>query len=322
MKRYSRYLAIAVLAILVAGCMKFLAINHPETAPVESAVDATFDVQIDVNKDIDIRTTPVVAILAPAAWNMAQNAVVTYTTSDGTGVREMRLATAADVEPKTGGAWSEALKQRIGQKGNYEPVEWTVFIAATNHNWGANDSFTGTVSVHFTTGSENLKTNLAYFIGNTQDGVHDDGQYYLLHDQPFETTGGSNPTIDYTLPKMCAVSPEAFTWEDIVAIKYDATVEVDGAASPLLGADAVYLMARATYDGQTREAVVDEVGPRTQMTPNGKNRWILWIYPHEFFGIPAGVKIDAVSFYMVNADKSIEVKMPDGGEFSFAENDK
>ena len=35
-----------------------------------------------------------------------------------------------------------------------------------------------------------------------------------------------------------------------------------------------------------------------------------------------GVKIDKVSFYMVNADKSIEVKMPDGEEFSFAENDK
>ena len=44
--------------------------------------------------------------------------------------------------------------------------------------------------------------------------------------------------------------------------------------------------------------------------------------PHESFGVPAGVKIDKVSFYMVNADKSIEVKMPDGEEFSFPENDK
>ena len=82
MKRYYRYLTIAALAAIVTGCMEFLSINHPETAPVNTGVDATFDVKIEVNKDIDIRTTPVVAILAPTAWKMAENAVVTYTTSD------------------------------------------------------------------------------------------------------------------------------------------------------------------------------------------------------------------------------------------------
>lgn len=156
---------------------------------------------------------------------MAENAVITYTTSDGSGTKEMRLTTGADKEPKTGGTWSAALKSRLGLKGNYEPVEWVAFIATTNHNWVDNDEFTGTITVRFTTGSENLKTNLAYFIGNTQDGVHDDAQYYLLHEQPFETTGGSNATIDYTLPKMCSISPEAFIWEDIVSIKYDATIQ-------------------------------------------------------------------------------------------------
>lgn len=322
MKRYYRYLTIAALAAIVAGCMEFLAVNHPATAPVNTGVDATFDVKIEVNKDIDIRTTPVVAILAPTAWKMAENAVVTYTTSDGSGTKEMRLAVGTDKEPKTGGPWSAALKSRIGLKSNYEPVEWVAFIATTDHNWGPNDQFTGTITVRFTTGSENLKTNLAYFIGNTQDGVHDDAQYYLLHEQPFETTGGSNATIDYTLPKMCSISPEAFTWEDIVAIKYDATIQVDGVDSPLKGADKIYLMARASYNGETQEAVVDAVGAKTLMTKNGKDKWMLYIYPHEFFGVPAGVKIDKVSFYMVNADKSIEVKMPDGEEFSFPENDK
>ena len=121
---------------------------------------------------------------------------------------------------------------------------------------------------------------------------------------------------------MCSISPEAFTWEDIVSIKYDATIQVDGVDSPLKGADKVYLMARASYNGGTQEAVVDEVSAKTLMTKNGKDKWMLYLYPHEFFGVPADVKIDKVSFYMVNADKSIEVKMPDGEEFSFAENDK
>lgn len=321
MKRSYRYLAIVALTLFVAGCMKFLSVNHPETAPVNTGVDASFEVSVEVNKDIDLRTTPVVAILAPAVWNLAGNAVVTYTTSDGTGTNEMRLATDADLDP-SGKPWATALKDGIGLKGNYEPMEWATFIATTNHNWGAGAQFTGTVNIHFTTGAENLRTNLAYFIGNTQDGVNGDPQYYLLHEQRFETTGGSNATIDYTLPKMCSITPEAFTWEDIVALHYDATVQVDGADSPLKGAAKVYLMARATYGGGTQEAVVDVVGTKTLMTSDGKDKWVLYIYPHEFFGIPADQKIDNVSFYMVNEDKSIEVKMPDGGEFSFPENNK
>ena len=49
---------------------------------------------------------------------------------------------------------------------------------------------------------------------------------------------------------------------------------------------------------------------------------MLYIYPHEFFGIPAEKRIENVSFYMASEDKSIEVKMPDGEEFSFPENNK
>lgn len=322
MKRNYRYLTIAALTAFVAGCMEFLAIDHPATAPVNTGVNATFEVKVKVADQIGTRTTPVVAMLAPAAWKIAENAVVTYTTSDGSGTMEMRPATDADVEPGTKGTWSGGLRERIGLKGNYEPVEWVAFIAATDHAWKDNDEFTGTVHVRFTTGGDNLKTNLAYFIGNTQDGVNNDPQYYLLHEQPFETTGGDNPTVDYTTPKMCTITPEAFTWEDIVAIRYDATVQVDGEDSPLKGAEAVYLLARASCEGGTQEVVVDLPNARTRMTADGRDKWVLYLYPHEFFAVPQGVKIGEVSFFLSNADRSIEVKMPDGEEFTFPENDK
>lgn len=52
MKRYYRYLTIAALAAIVAGCMEFLSINHPETAPVNTGVDATFDVKIKIAENI------------------------------------------------------------------------------------------------------------------------------------------------------------------------------------------------------------------------------------------------------------------------------
>ena len=138
---------------------------------------------------------------------MAENAVVTYTTSDGSGTKEMRLAVGTDQEPKTKGPWSAALKSRLGLKGNYEPVEWVAFIATTDHNWGPNDQFTGTVTVRFTTGSENLKTNLAYFIGNTQDGVHDDAQYYLLHDSRSRPPAAATPPSTTRCPRCAPFRP-------------------------------------------------------------------------------------------------------------------
>ncbi|WP_265440000.1 DUF4961 domain-containing protein, partial [Klebsiella pneumoniae] len=111
--------------------------------------------------------------------------------------------------------------------------------------------------------------------------------------------------------------------EDIVAMHYDATILLDGQTTPpLKGVDKVYLMARALCDNSTKEVVVDQIGEKTLMKASGKDKWMLYMYPHEFFGIPAGTKIDKVSFYMVNADKSIEVKLPDGSEFTFAEKNK
>lgn len=72
MKRNYRYLTIAALAAFVAGCMEFLAIDHPATASVNTGVDATFEVKVKVADQIGTRTTPVVAMLAPAAWKIAE----------------------------------------------------------------------------------------------------------------------------------------------------------------------------------------------------------------------------------------------------------
>ena len=219
-------------------------------------------------------------------------------------------------------AYTMLLNQCVAAEGELPTCQDTGTAICIAHKgedvWtGADDAECIAKGVYETYKERNLR-----YSQDTQDGVHGDPQYYLLHEQPFETTGGSNATIDYTLPKMCSVTPEAFTWEDIVALHYDATVQVDGEDSPLKGADKVYLMARATYDGGAQESVVDVVGSKTLMLSESKDKWVLYIYPHEFFGIPAEKRIENVSFYMVNEDKSIEVKMPDGEEFSFPENNK
>lgn len=326
MKRYVRYAAVFfIAAAAVAGCMEFLSVQHPETAPVNSTFEAEFEVSIEVDADLgDTRGSVLVGVLAPVSWNPSENITVTYSSPDMPGGavtdQPMRLATSEDLnaDKKT---WTTVMTEKLGTQGNYEPVQWVAFLSVNEHLWNPNDKFTGTVKVSVKTGAENLKTNLAYFIGNPQDGVNDDSQYYLLYRQDsFETTGGSNATVDYTMPKMCYIYPDAFTWEDIVAVSFDPTIQVDGEDSPLLGTDEIYVMARAVYDSGTKEATVEEIGSKTLMT-RSDNVFRLYIYPHEFFGIPSDKVIENVSFYFVNGDKSIEVKNPSTGEpFEMSEN--
>lgn len=323
MKRYYRYSAYALLTLLAAACMELVSMTQPDSAPINTGVDA--QINIKVKLDDGPRTTLIVGMLAPVSWNVGQNAVVTYSSTDMPGGaitnQPMRLAVGADAAPD-GKPWAQSMNDQIGYRGNYEPVEWVAFIAQQTHTWNKNDEFTGTVDVHFTTGGENLKTNLVYFIGNAKDGVNSDPQYYLLAEKVITTTGGEGPTIDYTLPKMCTMTPEAFTWEDIICFNYNATIQVDGDDSPLKGAEEVYFMGRATYDGG-QEVVIDQISKKTRMNSVEKDKWFLHMYPHEFFGIPAGKKIEKISFYMVNADKSIVVKIPGSDEeFMLPENNK
>ncbi len=323
MKRYIQILTVTSAVLLVAACMQILSFTHPETAPVNSDVNVSIGVGIDIEGSIDVRHTPVVSILVPAAWNPA-DIVMTYSSVNAPGGpftgSPMRLATASDVEVKTGLGWNAALLKKLGTKGNYDPVQWVTFIDNTTHpTWVGGVSFTATINIKFKTGSENLRAYLAYFIGNTQDGVHDDTQYFLLRDILFETTGGSNALHDYTVPKMWNIVPEKFTWKDIVRFNYDATIQVDGEDSPLKGADAIYFMATATYNG-TQTVTVDAVSSKTLMKEADDDKWFLYMYPNEFFGLPSSVKIENIDFYMVNQDKSITVRMPDGSDFTLPEN--
>lgn len=67
MKRYQKYLALIGLALLVAACMKILNVNHPETAPVNTGVDVSIDIEVTPEEDGSSRV--LVGILAPESGN-------------------------------------------------------------------------------------------------------------------------------------------------------------------------------------------------------------------------------------------------------------
>ncbi len=317
MKRYQKYPVLAGLALLAVACIKIVSVIHPETAPVNSEVEVTLNVEIE---PADSNGGNILfGILAPEAWNLSENAQVTYTSDNSDGVKTMRVASATETAP-SGKPWTVSLRDSLGTHGNYEPVEWIPFIADDHLPWQNQVKFNGVITVRFSTGADNLKTRLAYVVSNVKDAA--DVDVRAVFTQVFETTDGDNATIDYTQPKVCSITPETFTWEDIVALHCDLSIQIDGVDSPLKGADKVYLMARATYNDGTQEAVVDVVGSKTLMKSEGADKWVIYLYPHEFFDIPAGVTIENVGFYFVNEDKSLEAKGGGGSEFSIAENNR
>jgi hypothetical protein len=314
MKRYQKYLAITGFSLFVATCVSIVGITHPDSAPVNSVVEVSLDVEV---APAETETGKIlVGILAPETWSLAENAEVTYTTSlDPDVVKTMSVATSANLAP-SGKPWAASLRDSLGTQDNYEPVEWIAFIADEDISYENLIAFTGTVHISFTAGDQNLKTNLAYVVTSIQDAA--DVDVRGVRKVTFETTGGENAMIDYTQPKVCSVTPETFTWEDIVAVHFNLSL----GDSPLKGADKVYMMARATYSEGTQEVVVDEVSEKTLLLSEGTDKWVLYIYPHEFFDIPAGETIGDVGFHLVNEDKSIVVKMSGDVDFSVPENNK
>lgn len=312
MKRYCKYIAALALIVTIIGCIKIVNLIHPDSAPVNTEMEVKFDVEVAVDPGWDIRKTVILGILVPSSWEIAENAVITYSSADMPGGAvtnmPMRLTTGEDLY--TGKTWPVAMTDGLGFKGNYEPMEWVAFISVNEHEWKPGDNFTTTMNIKMTVGAENVRTNLTYFVGNKIDGIHNDPQYYALAEKLFETTGGDNALIDYTVPKICYITPEAFTWEDIVAIHFDGNVTVDNKESLLKDAEAIYVYARATYNNDTEFVEVSEISEKTLMTKNDANKWALYFYPHSYFNIPADVEIDNIYFSFSNSDKSIVVRFP------------
>ena len=324
MKKINRYIFVGLVMAALVGCMELLNVVHPDTAQINSTVEASFEVKVHIDPELGAnRSDVLVGILAPQSWNLAESAVLTYSSADmpdGPADKlKMRLATDQDLNVQ-GVKWVDDFKAKLGTKGNYEPVEWVVFISEKkDHLWKPDDQFTATLNVSFKTGDENIKTKLVYFIGNTADGVHSEPKYYLMHEQLFTTTGGTNELIDYTIPKMCFMTPANFTYEDILAYTFDPNVEVGG-ETPLKGAEEVHFMSVATY-GEGQTVAIEEVSEKTKMVKSDIY-WVKYMYPHEYFNIPASEKITKIEFYMVNADKSVVVKLPSGENLVIPEKNK
>jgi len=321
LNKYRNWLAILILPLIVTLCMTIESITHPADPQVNSEIE--IDVKIKLEPENDDNTKLIFAVLAPQSWNIAENAVLNYTTTGytkGDVVNEpLTLVAESAVEPTTALPWSAAIQSEFGLMGNLGPVEWVVFESQTTFIITDEDEtlINADVDIRLTTGSQNIKLFMGYFFCGKNRGFHEEYFTENAKSKVLTVSGGSNALIDYTTVSLVSTLPASYGWGDIFSINFQ--TEAGPVETELKGADKVYMYGKAMFANGTDSVVVDVISDKTLMEKIGETTWQKYIYPKDFFGLPNDVVIEEAYFHFTNEDQSIIVKDPSGGDFLITE---
>lgn len=303
---------VMVMSLLMVMCMEITQVNQPSEATIEEQIDIS--VSVDIAPEEDASHKLVFGVLAPKAWNISENAGASFTSPEADG--NMRLATEDDIATDTTATWSETMHAKVGIGENYGQVEWVVFISENPVEVTNEEDFSGTINLSLQVGDQNMITQMGYVAANTGYGLNNEDDDYDTHfTECMEVSGGDNPVINLCGPapsNAVSYTPEAFAWNDITTIHFDATAGADSEPTELAGAGEVYICATADYTGGTSE--VCEANETTAMTSQEENMWEITIWPRRFFDIPPEAEINGISFHFRNQDGSTVVKNPSSGE--------
>lgn len=300
--------AVAALPLLVIGCLEFESVSQPDRALVETEINVT--AKLKVVPETDGTGRLIFAVLAPKAWNIAQQASLSLTTINYNSLQgkpdvtdeTLSLMPASELEPNTKTSWPEAFKtvKGIGQNDpqTAADLEWVVWRSSTTFTIDDKvnkEAVYADVKIKMTTGEEPVSCYLGY--AYCYDG-------YGL--KAGENRDASEFRSITTYGAVLATSPSVFRYGDIFAVQF---APKDTA---LNDAADVYLCGTARYNGgQTAEVTVTEA--RNRMERISTKLFERYIYPKQFFGLPADAVIEELRFYFTNADGSVVVKDGDKG---------
>lgn len=318
-RKYKRWLLLLALPFLVITCMTIEEVIHPDDARVDSDIDILVKIKIDAETDGNSKLA--FGVLAPKSWNLARNATLTLTTAAGFAANAvtdepMQLIPATETNPSDGQPWAASFQSRFGVLGNTGPVEWVVFESATtfkiNDKQPDQKVINGTVKIRVHTGSQAVKLFMGYTFCGKAFGF--DGEKYPDEDavvaKLLEVTGGDALLWDYTADPALSFVPATFGFGDIFAIKYN---ENNALGNGLKGGK-VYLAGQVSYveNGAVKEKSVDEISGKTLMEESGSTgqitSWQKYIYPKEFFGLPANAVIQGIRVHFTNENKSVVIR--------------
>lgn len=302
--------AVAALPLLVIGCLEFDSISQPERALVDTEINVT--AKLKVVPETDGTGRLVFAILAPKAWNLAQNASLSLTTLNYNSLQgkpdvtdeALSLLSASDLEPNTQTSWSEAFKtvKGIGQNdpqtaADLEWVAWRSSTTFTIDDKVNKEAVYADVKIKMTVGEDPVTCFLGY--SYCYDG-------YGL--KAGENRDASEFRAITTYGAVLATSPSVFRYGDIFAVQFAPK------DTSLSDASEVFLCGTAVYNnGQT--AAVTAAEARNRMERISGKLFEKYIYPKQFFALPADAVIEELWFYFTNADGSLVVTDGEKGYF-------
>lgn len=310
----------AAAAVIIAACeMVIEEINFPEDAKVNSEI--TFTVKLKLVTETDDNSNMVFALLAPKSWDIKNNAKLTLTTEGyaAQGYAEvvdepMSLIPDSETEKSTALSYPAAYQSKIGVMGNTGPVEWTVFKSASVFH--INDKVStapiyGTVTITLTTGPDPIKFFLGCgFCGTTWglDSESGEGRYTPNETAKIVTVYGEEgqPVLDYTTVAAVSTTPSTFRYGDIFSVNYET------AGTGLEGEKTVYMCGKAVLADGT-EKLMEEKTDKALMEYSGETTCFRYIYPRDFFGLPADAEISEIYVWFTNADGSVVSKAGEDG---------
>ncbi|MDD4778070.1 MAG: DUF4961 domain-containing protein [Fermentimonas sp.] len=319
---YKKILVLLTIPLILLMCMTIENIFHPENPQVNSEIEIVVDLKLVAENDNN--TKMIFAVLAPKAWNIAENSNLTFTTTGytkGDVVNEpLTVVPASDNEPTTALPWSSALQKEIGLMDNLGPVEWVVFESQTTFIITDEDEklITAKVNIKLQTGPDNIKLFMGYFFTGKDKGLH--SEYYKgnAKSKVITVLGGSNPLIDFTTAPLTSTVPATFGFGDLFAVNFETKTQV--LETELHGANKVYMLGKVIYEDGTESELIDITNDKTLMTKIGNTTWQKYIYVDDYFNLPADAEIESVHIYFANEDKSIIVKDTSGEDFIVKQN--
>ncbi len=325
-KFWTPYLTSAVvilIALFLTRCFDIISFEQPETAIAGETISIKLDIEVledKFNPGNVSGTRPVVGFLAPKSWNAGANTVINITSDVYNSTMSPMMEGA--IEAKGGKPWSETLGFMYGMGENYDPtkMEWVIFMADTPYDHSpAYLPIYGTVNIQTVVGPDNMIAQLGYFIGEDDYGI-----WELNENQDFrlgtciEITGGTGVTVNYCGPKpapgTAVVTPDVFSYNDLLKIVFDAAIGTNDQPTKLSGASFVYLCAEATLSDGTMLTVCDK-SDKTALEFIGDDIWQFTIWPNDFFDLDGSSEITEITYNFQDQNGSNIVR-----DFSTGEN--
>lgn len=295
---------VVFIALFLTRCFDIISFEQPETAVAGERISIKLDIEVledKFNPGNVSGTMPVVGFLVPKSWNARANTEMSIASDVYNSTMSPMIEGA--IEGNGGKPWSETLEFSYGTGENYDPtkMEWVMFMADDpyDHN-PAYLPIYGTVNIETVVGPDNITAQLGYFIGENDYGI-----WELNENQDFrlgnciEITGGTGAPINYCGPEPApgtsVISPDVFSYNDLLKITFDASIGANDEVTRLSGASFVYFCAEATLNDGTIISVCDK-SDKTSLNFIGDDIWETTVWPKDIFGLNTTNEISMITY--------------------------